>query len=184
MKSQGPEIDSQSSPIALKFHRWYSSTAADSSVKLQSDRGIFDIIIAASILHEIRCQLSPNRYRSAGRNGKMAPGPILRIRRGHPPPHRHRTAIVEIYNMKTLKPQNPLRPAATAPHKWKRSHMVLEPFSVPHCGAAAVWRQLTSNLLKYRSRDTDIKNTPIALKSGWRICCRAADLSVKFQIDW
>ena len=33
----------------------------------------------------------------------MALGPILRIRRGHPPPHRHRTAIVETHNMKTQK---------------------------------------------------------------------------------
>ena len=48
----------------------------------------------------------------------MAPGPILRIRRGHPTPHRHRTAtiaIVETQKMKTLKPKNPLHPAATAP---------------------------------------------------------------------
>ena len=45
----------------------------------------------------------------------MAPGPILWIRRGHPPPRRHRTAIVETHNMKTLKPKNPLRSAATAP---------------------------------------------------------------------
>ena len=52
---------------------------------------------------------------------KMAPGPILRIRRGHPPPHRHRTAIVETHNMKTLKPKDPLRSAATAPLKWKRT---------------------------------------------------------------
>ena len=37
-----------------------------------------------------------------------------RIRRGQPPPHRHRTAIVETHNMKTLKLKNPLRPAATA----------------------------------------------------------------------
>ena len=32
-------------------------------------------------------------------------------------PPRHRTAIVETHNMKTLKPKNPLRPAATAP-RW------------------------------------------------------------------
>ena len=75
----------------------------------------FYLNIAASILQESWCQLSPNRYRSAGRNGKLAPGPILRIRRGHPPPHRHRTAIVETHNMKTPKPKNPLHPAATAP---------------------------------------------------------------------
>ena len=51
----------------------------------------------------------------------MAPGPILQIHRGHPPPHHHRTAIVETHNMKTLKPQNSLRSTATAPHKWKRT---------------------------------------------------------------
>ena len=111
----------KSSPIALKFHRRNSSTTADSPVKLPSDRGICNINIAASILQESWCQLSPNRYRSAGRNGKMAPGPILRIRRGHPPPHRYRTAIVETHNTKTLKPKTPLRSAATAPHKWKRT---------------------------------------------------------------
>ena len=31
------------------------------------------------------------------------------------------TAIVETYNMKTLTSKNPLRSAATAPHKWKRT---------------------------------------------------------------
>ena len=45
----------------------------------------------------------------------MAPGPILRIRRGRPLPYRHRTAIVETHNMKALKLKNPLRSAATAP---------------------------------------------------------------------
>ena len=95
------------SPIALNFHRRNSSTTADSPVNLQSDRSIFNINIPTSILQETWCQLSSNRYRSAG--------PILPIRRGHPPPHRHRTSIVETHNMKTLKPKNPLRSAATAP---------------------------------------------------------------------
>ena len=99
----------------MKFHRRNSSTVADSPVKLQSDRGIFNINIAASMLHESLCQLSPNHYRFSGRNGKMAPGYILRIRRGYPPAHRHRTARVETHSMKTLKTKNPLRPAATAP---------------------------------------------------------------------
>ena len=55
----------------------------------------------------------------------MAPGPVLRIRRGPPPPHRHRTAIVETHNMKTLKPKKSAPSSgdrsATAPHKWKRT---------------------------------------------------------------
>ena len=85
------------------------------SCQLTERSGSFNIDIAASILQDHRWQLSPNRYRSAGRSGKMVPGPIVRIRRGHPPPHRHRTAIVEIHNMKTVKPKNPLRTASTVP---------------------------------------------------------------------
>ena len=60
--------------------------------------------------------MSPNHYRSAGRNGKngcrthSADPP--RTPACAPPPHR---TIVETHNMKTLKPQNPLRSAATAP---------------------------------------------------------------------
>ena len=83
----------------------------------------------AAILQESWCQLSPNCYRSARRNGKMAPRPILRIRRGHPPPHRHRTAIVETHNMKTLKPKNPLRSAVTAPLLLRISGNVPSSFS-------------------------------------------------------
>ena len=108
----------------MKFHRLNSSKVTDSPVKLQSDRTIFSINIAASILQESWCQLSSNRYRSAGRNGKMAPGPILRIRRGHPPPHRHRTAIVETQheNIETQKSSPPSGDrSASAPHKWKRT---------------------------------------------------------------
>ena len=93
-------------------------TAAQQLILLSNYRaiGVFlNINIAASILQESWCQLSPNRYRSAGRNEKMAPWPILWIRHGHPPPHHHRTAIMETHIMKTLKPQNPLRSAATAP---------------------------------------------------------------------
>ena len=129
-----------SSQIALKSHRGNSSTAADSPVKLQSDRGIFNIDIAASILQENRCKMSPNRYRFAGRSGKMAPGPILWIRRGHPPPHRH---LVEIHNMKTLKPPNPPRPAATAPLPLRMSGNV--PWLIP----LSVFRPVEEKYLMY-----------------------------------
>ena len=99
--------------IALKFHRRNRSTVADSPVKLRSNRGIFIINIAASILQESWCQLSPNRYRSAGRNGKKAPGPILRI--GHSGNTQHE-------NTETQKSAPPSGDrSATAPHKWKRT---------------------------------------------------------------
>ena len=61
--------------------------------------------------------MSSNRYRSAGRNGKIGPyqDPSLRTRRGHPPPSRLRPAVVETHNMKTVLPQYPPRTAVTAP---------------------------------------------------------------------
>ena len=93
-------------------------TAAQKPILLSNYRAIGAFLIsniAASILQEMWCQLSPNRYRSAGRNGKMAPGPIRRIRRGHPPPHLHHTAMVQTHNMKTLKTKNPPLQATTAP---------------------------------------------------------------------
>ena len=101
----------------MKFNRRNSSTTADSPVKLQGGRGIFNINIAVSILQESRCQLSPNGYRSAGRNGKWLQDPFC----GSAADTRLRTAIVETHNMKTLKPKDPLRSAATALLKWKRT---------------------------------------------------------------
>ena len=99
---------SEISQTEQQHNSWFSCQITERS-------GYFYNNIAAFILQEVWSKLSPNRYRSAGRNGKMAPGPILRIRRGHPPPHRHRTTIVETHNMKTLKPKNPLRSTVTAP---------------------------------------------------------------------
>ena len=64
------------SPITLKFDRRIRSTTAIRPVQFQSYRSIFNIDIVASILQETWGQLSPNRYRSAGRNGEMAQGPI------------------------------------------------------------------------------------------------------------
>ena len=54
----------------------------------------------------------------------------------------------------------------------------------PFRPAVAVWRQLASTLLKYRSRYIDIKNTPIVLQFDRRISRCNALPSVKFQSDW
>ena len=48
---------------------------------------------------------------------------------------------------------------AEAGVRGRYAEWVLEPFSAPPCGAVAVWRQLASTHLKYRSRYIDIKNT-------------------------
>ena len=71
------------------------------------------------------------------------------------------------------------RASAADPQNGSWSH-----FSVPPCGAVAVWRQLASTLLKYRSRYIDIKNNSIARWFDRRISCCAAVPSVKFQSDW
>ena len=52
-------------------------------------------------------------------------------------------------------------------------------FSVWPCGSVAVWWHLASNY--YRRRDIYMKNTPICMKIGRRICCCPADKPVKFQ---
>ena len=65
--------DWHSSTITLKFDRLINSTTAGRPV---GDWINFNINITTSILQETCGQLSPNCYHSAGRSGKMAPGPI------------------------------------------------------------------------------------------------------------
>ena len=53
-------------------------------------------------------------------------------------------------------------------------------FSAPPCEAVAVWRQLSSSLLKYRSCDIDIKDDLITNRPTY-LC--AVDQPVKFRSD-
>ena len=117
--------DWHSSTIALQCDRQINSATADRPVQFQSDWIIININITTSIVQETCGQLSPNRYRSAGRSGKMAPGPIPadppRTPASVPPPPR-RNGNTQHENTVTQKsaPHCGDR-SATAPRKWKRT---------------------------------------------------------------
>ena len=99
---------SNRSEISQQHSSWFSCQITERSGYFQYQYSGFD-----TSRESMPVVFKPLPLRRVER--KNGSGPILRIRRGHPPPHRHRTAIVEIHNMKTLKPKNPLRPAVTAP---------------------------------------------------------------------
>ena len=105
---------SETSHTEQQHSSWFSCQITERS-------GYFNINIAAAILQESWCQLSPNRKAERKNGSKTHSVDPPRTPASAPPPHRHsgNKSTWKHWNTKS----DPLSDdhSATAPHKWKRT---------------------------------------------------------------